>query len=87
MKLLAKKKLSAPEFTKPAEFEGLNVPSILLSGNHEKIKNWKEKESLKWSLLLRGELIKKNELSPLDKKYLKQIKDELVELIDNLLDE
>ena len=32
------------------------------------------------------ELIK-NELSPLDKKYLKQIKDELVELIDNLLDE
>jgi len=83
----SKKKLSAPEFTKPAEFEGLNVPSILLSGNHEKIKNWKEKESLKWSLLLRGELIKKNELSPLDKKYLKQIKDELVELIDNLLDE
>ena len=52
MKLLAKK-LSAPEFTKPAEFEGLNIPSILLSGNHEKIKNWKEKESLKWSLLLR----------------------------------
>lgn len=83
----SQKKLSAPEFTKPAEFRGLKVPPILLSGNHEKIKKWREKESLKWSLLLRADLINKKELSSSDKKYLKEIKNELVELIDNLLDE
>jgi len=83
----SKKKLSAPKFTKPTEFRGLKVPPILLSGNHEKIKKWQEKESLKWSLLLRADLINKKELSPSDKKYLKEIKDELVILIDYLLDE
>lgn len=83
----SQKKLSAPEFTKPAEFRGLKVPSILLSGNHEKIKKWREKESLKWSLLLRPDLINNKELSPSEKKYLKEIKNELIELIDNLLDE
>ena len=50
-------------------------------------KKWQEKESLKWSLLLRADLINKKELSPSDKKYLKEIKDELVILIDYLLDE
>jgi len=32
-----------PQYTQPREFEGLKVPEILLSGDHKKIKNWREK--------------------------------------------
>ena len=34
--------LDYPVYTKPAEFRGLKVPEVLLSGNHQKIKEWKE---------------------------------------------
>lgn len=36
-----KRMIEYPHYTKPAEFEGMKVPSILLSGNHEKITNWR----------------------------------------------
>lgn len=34
-------KLAHPQFTKPADYKGMLVPEILLSGHHEKIKNWR----------------------------------------------
>lgn len=34
--------LEAPQYTRPAEFEGLKVPDILLSGNHQAISDWKK---------------------------------------------
>lgn len=37
--------LEYPQYTQPREFEGLEVPSILLSGNHEKIKEWRMQEA------------------------------------------
>lgn len=39
--------LEHPQYTRPSEFEGENVPKILLSGNHKKIQEWKNKESLR----------------------------------------
>lgn len=50
--------LEYPHYTQPREFKGLSVPEILLSGNHKKIKEWKEKESLKITKKLRPDLIK-----------------------------
>ena len=38
-----------PQYTRPEEFRGLKVPEILLSGNHEKIKEWREKQAKKRS--------------------------------------
>jgi tRNA (guanine37-N1)-methyltransferase len=35
-----------PQYTKPAEFEGLKVPDVLLSGHHGKIKEWRKERSL-----------------------------------------
>jgi len=81
------KRLSFPQFTKPSEFKNLKVPSILLSGNHKEIEKWRKKESLKWTLLSRADLLNKEELLPSDKKCLKEIKDELDNLINNLLNE
>ena len=37
--------IEAPNFTRPAEFKGMKVPSILLSGNDKEILNWKEEQS------------------------------------------
>src|SRR3989339_388910 len=34
-----------PQYTRPEEFKGLKVPEILLSGNHEKIRLWRQKQS------------------------------------------
>lgn len=37
--------VEAPYFTRPAEYKGMKVPEVLLSGNDKEIKNWKEKQS------------------------------------------
>jgi tRNA (guanine37-N1)-methyltransferase len=33
--------LEAPQYTRPAEFNGMKVPEILLSGNHKEIEKWR----------------------------------------------
>ncbi len=38
--------LEAPQYTKPAEFQGLKVPDVLLGGNHAKISEWRKQQSL-----------------------------------------
>jgi tRNA (guanine37-N1)-methyltransferase len=42
--------LDSPHYTKPAEFMGMKVPEVLLNGNHDKIKKWREKQSLDLTL-------------------------------------
>lgn len=37
--------VSAPYYTRPAEFKGMKVPDVLLSGNEKEIKRWKEEQS------------------------------------------
>jgi len=50
--------LEYPQYTKPQVFNDLKVPAILLSGNHAKIKDWREKESIRVTTKLRPDLIK-----------------------------
>ena len=38
-------KIEAPYYTRPAEYSGMKVPEILLSGNEKEIKKWKEEQS------------------------------------------
>ena len=38
-------RIEAPSYTRPAEYRGMKVPEVLLSGNDKEIKNWKEKQS------------------------------------------
>ncbi len=53
--------LEYPQYTRPQNFEGMNVPEILLSGNHENIKQWRHREALKRTLKLRPDLLQKKE--------------------------
>lgn len=49
--------LEAPHYTKPAEFQGLKVPEILLSGNHGKIAQWRHEQALERTRLMRPDLL------------------------------
>jgi tRNA (guanine37-N1)-methyltransferase len=51
--------LEYPQYTRPAEFKGMKVPDLLLSGNHKKIERWRGEEALKRTLKRRPDLIKK----------------------------
>ena len=49
--------LEYPQYTKPSLYKNLKVPSILLNGDHGKIKIWRENKSLKTTVRLRPDLI------------------------------
>lgn len=49
--------LEYPQYTKPNIYKNFSVPPILLSGNHKKIKEWKDKVSLKTTTKLRPDLL------------------------------
>ena len=66
--------LDCPHYTRPAKFEGMQVPDILLSGHHEKITVWQHQQSLKRTAERRPELLKNIELSAEDVAYLKNNK-------------
>lgn len=51
--------LSPPVYTRPANFNGIKVPEILLSGNTKKIDDWRMEKSLERTKLRRPELFKK----------------------------
>lgn len=50
-------RLDAPQYTRPAEFRGMKVPDVLLSGNHREITAWREEQALKRTRERRNDLI------------------------------
>ena len=53
----ADNRLEYPQYTRPEEFMGRKVPEVLLSGNHAKIAEWREEESLKRTRERRPDLL------------------------------
>jgi tRNA (guanine37-N1)-methyltransferase len=62
--------LEYPQYTRPQEFEGLGVPNILLSGNHEAIRKWRRGQALLRTKLRRPDLFAKVSLTPEDIRLL-----------------
>ncbi len=50
--------LGHPQYTRPADYNGMKVPDTLISGDHKKIKKWRKKESLKITKKKRPDLVK-----------------------------
>lgn len=70
--------LEYPQYTRPADFRGMKVPEVLMSGNHQKIAEWREKESLRRTLQRRPDLLDKIHLTAEQKHILSDLKmDEL----------
>ncbi|MDE0635424.1 MAG: tRNA (guanosine(37)-N1)-methyltransferase TrmD [Candidatus Poribacteria bacterium] len=55
--------LDHPHYTRPAEYEGMKVPDVLLSGHHENIKKWQHAEALKRTAERRPDLLQNLELT------------------------
>jgi tRNA (guanine37-N1)-methyltransferase len=51
--------LDYPQYTRPAEYRGHQVPEVLLSGNHEKIEKWRKQKALEKTKQVRPELLEK----------------------------
>ena len=51
--------LDYPTYTKPRVFRGMEVPEVLLSGDHKKIEEYRKEESIKKTQLRRPDLLKK----------------------------
>lgn len=49
--------LDYPQYTRPAEFMGLKVPDVLLSGNHQEVKKWRDRQKIANTLKKRPELL------------------------------
>ncbi len=77
--------LEYPHYTRPPEFRGMEVPPVLLSGNHAEIARWRRRESLKRTLLRRPELLNKPALSKTDLKMLEELKNETGESSDTAI--
>ncbi len=65
--------LEYPQYTEPYDYDGHKVPDILYSGNHEAIKKWRQKESLKITKELRPDLYKNYPLTKADNKLLDEL--------------
>ena len=68
--------LEYPHYTRPPEFMGLTVPDTLISGNHELIRKWRRKESLRKTRTLRPDLLAEIEFSKEDRKLMAEIERE-----------
>ena len=69
--------LEHANYTKPRDFRGHRVPEVLLGGNHDAIRVWRRRDSLKRTLLRRPDLLAAAEITDEDKRLLEDIKADL----------
>lgn len=68
--------LEHPHYTRPADYKGMKVPSVLLEGHHAKIDEWRLKESLRRTLERRPDLLERESLTNKEKEMLQRLKNE-----------
>ena len=66
--------LEYPQYTRPENFLGIQVPEILKSGHHENIEKWRRKEAIKTTYIKRPELLKKAKLTDEEIEYVKELR-------------
>jgi tRNA (guanine37-N1)-methyltransferase len=65
--------LEYPHYTRPREFEGHEVPSVLLEGNHRVIEAWRRQQSLSRTWKCRPDLLAKAQLQRADRKFIESL--------------
>jgi len=68
--------LDFPQYTRPADFQGLKVPEVLLSGHHAEIARWRRRQALARTLDRRPDLLEDADLSSGDRDVLLELVDE-----------
>lgn len=64
--------LEYPQYTRPADFRGMTVPDVLLSGNHEQIRKWRREQALRRTLQRRPDLLEHALLTEEDRRLLRE---------------
>lgn len=67
--------LEYPHYTRPRDFEGLEAPEILLSGDHQRINRWRRQEALRRTAAQRPDLLEKAALDDQDREFLAKLSD------------
>lgn len=62
--------LDYPHFTRPAEFQGLAAPQVLLNGDHQQIRRWRREQQLRKTMANRPDLLERAALSDEDRRLL-----------------
>jgi tRNA (guanine37-N1)-methyltransferase len=65
--------LDYPHYTRPESLRGMNVPEVLMSGHHEKIRKWRKEQALRATLAKRPDLLESAELDEEARKILKKL--------------
>jgi tRNA (guanine37-N1)-methyltransferase len=68
--------LEYPQYTRPAEFDGISVPPVLVSGHHEQVRRWRLRESLRRTLERRPDLLEGRPLTKEETKAMAEIRDD-----------
>jgi tRNA (guanine37-N1)-methyltransferase len=68
--------LDYPHYTRPAEFRGMQVPEVLVNGDHDEIRKWRRRSALQKTWRNRPDLLRGAELSKEDRKLLAEIEAE-----------
>ncbi|WP_333652987.1 tRNA (guanosine(37)-N1)-methyltransferase TrmD [Lacrimispora sp.] len=69
--------LEYPQYTRPEEYKGMQVPEVLLSGHHKNIDTWRREQAIKRTLERRPDLLKDAILTKKEAEYLKKLEEEL----------
>ena len=64
--------LEYPQYTRPAQYRGMSVPDVLLSGHHTNIERWRHEQSLLRTAALRPDLLAEANLTPEDRAFLER---------------
>jgi tRNA (guanine37-N1)-methyltransferase len=68
--------LDYPHYTRPAEFRGAAVPSVLMGGDHQAVRVWRREQQLRKTLKNRPDLLERAELSREDLRVLERLRAE-----------
>lgn len=66
--------LDCPHYTRPPVYRGMEVPQVLLSGDHQEIQKWCRREAIRQTFLKRPDLLEGANLTEEDKRFLKEVK-------------
>jgi tRNA (guanine37-N1)-methyltransferase len=71
--------LEYPQYTRPPLFKNMEVPPVLLSGNHEEIRKWRRKGAIRKTIFKRPDLMERFEPNNEDRKLMLEIMEEIPE--------
>lgn len=71
--------LEYPQYTRPEVFLDMEVPSVLLSGNHEEIRKWRRREALRKTIFKRPDLMNRFQPTEEDRRFTREIMEDIPE--------